>query len=75
MEGFDPKGLAWKTDCSELVAISKGDPHEINGFFTDPPATIEILIPSFGTNIDKISLPIMWVVVSLYINSFCSDFF
>ena len=64
MEGFDPKGSAWKKDCSEVVVVSTGVAHEINNGFIDPPPTVDRLIPSFGSTVDKISVPIMSVQVS-----------
>ncbi|XP_070207242.1 uncharacterized protein [Littorina saxatilis] len=59
VEGFDPRDMGWKRDCSELLVLSEGNPHEVNGIFTDPPATMDILIPSFGNNVDKITVPII----------------
>jgi len=58
-EGFDPRGAAWNSDCSHLVVISEGDPHQVNSIFVDPPATIEVLTPSFGSTVDKYTVPII----------------
>ena len=57
VEGFDPKSMAWNSLCTELVVTSQGAVHTINGRFEDPKPAVDILIPSFGLNIDRRSMP------------------
>ncbi|XP_076444364.1 uncharacterized protein LOC143282561 [Babylonia areolata] len=58
-DSFDPRSVAWNQDCTQLVVTSEGNPHELNAVFEDPPADVEILIPSFGTSVDRKSIPIV----------------
>ncbi|KAK7491391.1 hypothetical protein BaRGS_00017369 [Batillaria attramentaria] len=53
VDSFDPKAMSWNNECSTLMVVSEGDPHEINGVFEDPEADITLLIPSFGDTVDK----------------------
>ncbi|XP_005091655.2 uncharacterized protein LOC101853761 [Aplysia californica] len=57
VEGFDPKSIAWNSYCNELVVASMGKVHTINGVFEDPRPAVDILIPSFGLNVDRRSIP------------------
>jgi len=58
-DSYDPRSIAWTDDCTQLVVTSEGNPHEINGVFEDPAADIEVLLPSFGTTVDRRSVPIV----------------
>lgn len=59
LDSFDPRSLAWTEDCTQLVVTAEGNPHEINGGFQDPVADVEVLIPSFGTTVDRRSIPLV----------------
>ena len=59
VDSFDPRAMAWSADCTQLVVTSEGNPHQINGVFEDPAADVEILIPSFGTTVDRRSIPVV----------------
>ncbi|KAK7491406.1 hypothetical protein BaRGS_00017384 [Batillaria attramentaria] len=58
LDSYDPKAMAWTPTCTQLVVISEGDPHEVNGVFTDPPGDVELLTPSFGYTVDRQSIPL-----------------
>ena len=51
--------MAWNGDCTQLVVTSEGTPHELNSVFEDPAADVEILVPSFGSTVDRRSIPIV----------------
>jgi len=58
-DSFDPRSIAWSSDCTQMVVAAEGNPHEINAVFEDPAADVEVLIPSFGTTVDRRSIPIV----------------
>lgn len=57
VEGFDPKSIFWNNECTELLVVSKGQPHTINGAFEDPRPSFDILVPTFGLNVDRRNIP------------------
>ena len=59
VNSYDPRSMAFDKDCTQLVVVSEGQPHEINGVFLDPPADVEVLMPSFGTTVDRKIVPVV----------------
>ncbi|KAK7115806.1 mesenchyme-specific cell surface glycoprotein-like [Littorina saxatilis] len=57
-ESYDPRSVGWTENCTGLVVASEGLPHELNKAFEDPPADIEVLLPNFGTTVDRREIPI-----------------
>lgn len=46
VNGYDPTSMQWTDNCYQLVVVSRGQVHKINGAFDDPPTEIEILAMS-----------------------------
>ncbi|KAK7491389.1 hypothetical protein BaRGS_00017367, partial [Batillaria attramentaria] len=60
LDAFDPKSMAWAPGfCDQILVVSEGEPHEVNGAFVDPNGDVEILTMGFGTTIGKTSVPII----------------
>ncbi|RUS88522.1 hypothetical protein EGW08_003698 [Elysia chlorotica] len=57
VEGYDPNSIAWHKDCTELVVVSQGTMHVLNGELVDPKPSVDVLIPRLGLNVDRRTVP------------------
>ncbi|PVD20289.1 hypothetical protein C0Q70_20786 [Pomacea canaliculata] len=56
INGYDPTSMQWTDNCYQLVVVSRGQVHKINGAFDDPPTEIEIL--SMSVVVERREIPI-----------------